>query len=144
MTTVEEVEEISLLNRTLERAEQVAREMGRYGKRIVVGPLTDSYLLRRAIQDAGLLINVTSVGMHPKTTSSPIEEASMLHPDLFVFDSVFNPLETLLMKQATAGGARTLGGLDMLVHQGARAFTIWTGVEPPVEVMKQAVIGRFR
>jgi shikimate dehydrogenase len=143
MTTDDEVHEVHLLNRTVERAEQIATAMEERGKRIVVGSLGDSNVVRQAIKNAGLLINVTSVGMHPNTTCSPIEDTSFLHPDIFVFDSVFNPLETLLVKQAKLVGAQALGGLDMLVHQGARAFTIWTGVEPPVEVMKQAIVGRF-
>ncbi len=61
-----------------------------------------------------------------------------------LYDTDFNPLETRLMRQFREAGARAYGGLDMLVYQGARSFQIWTDTEPPTDVMKQAVVGRFQ
>ena len=58
---------------------------------------------------------------------------------MVVVDIVYKPLETQLLQQARAAGARTVDGLGMLVHQGARAFEIWTGVAPPVDVMRSAI-----
>jgi shikimate 5-dehydrogenase len=55
-----------------------------------------------------------------------------------VFDLVYNPAETPLMKLATAAGAKTLGGLSMLVYQGTKGFQLWTGVEAPLEIMMAA------
>ncbi len=140
--TSPDVERITLLNRTVERAERLAEDMARVtGKRIEAGPPSEQ---RRAFRDAGLVVNVTSLGMHPNVDGSPVEDPSALHPGLTVYDTVFNPLETTLMRQARTAGARAFGGLDMLVFQGARSFEIWTGLKPSPEVMKGAVIGRFR
>lgn len=137
-----DVARITLLNRTVDRAERLADDLARItGKRIEAGPPSEQ---RRALREAGLLINVTSLGMHPDVSGSPVEDPAALHPGLTVYDTVFNPLETTLMRQARAAGARAFGGLDMLVFQGARSFEIWTGLKPSPEVMKAAVIGRFR
>jgi len=67
-----------------------------------------------------------------------------MHPDLTVFDIVYNPLETRLLKEAKLAGAKTVNGVMMLVHQGAEAFRIWTGVEPPVDIMRKAVLEGLR
>ena len=64
-------------------------------------------------------------------------------PSLTVFDVVYNPLETKLMRQARAAGAQAIGGLGMLVHQGAIAWELWTGQEAPVEVMAAAAQAAF-
>jgi shikimate dehydrogenase len=69
-----------------------------------------------------------------------IATAEDMHPDLTVFDIVYNPLETRLLKETKKAGAKAITGEMMLVYQGAEAFRIWTGVEPPIEVMKQAVL----
>jgi shikimate dehydrogenase len=137
-----EVERIAILNRTADRAERLAEDMGKLtGKRIESGSHSEQ---RTALRDAGLVVNVTSLGMHPNVSTSPVTDPGVLHSGLAVFDTVFNPLETALMRQAGSAGSRCLGGLHMLVHQGARAFEIWTGLKPPPEVMKGAVVGRLR
>lgn len=139
-----EVDGITLLNRTPARAEALARDMEKItGKPISVDAL-DAKTQARTFADAGLVINATSLGMHPEVTASPLLDDRAVHPDLVLYDTVFNPLETKLMRQFRATGAAAYGGLDMLVFQGARSFAIWTGIEPPTGVMKQAVVGRFQ
>jgi shikimate dehydrogenase len=64
----------------------------------------------------------------------------LLHDGLTVFDIVYNPLETMLMKEAKQAGARTISGLDMLVRQGALAFKMWTGRPASLEVMKKEAL----
>jgi shikimate dehydrogenase len=113
------------------------------GKTIDAGDLTTDTQMRR-FADAGLVVNGTSLGMHPNVERTPLADTDTIHSQLVLYDTVFNPLDTLLMRQFRSAGALAFGGLDMLVHQGARSFAIWTGVEPPVDVMKQAVIDRFR
>ncbi|RLI04762.1 shikimate dehydrogenase, partial [Candidatus Bathyarchaeota archaeon] len=61
-----------------------------------------------------------------------------IHPDLAVFDLVYHPLETRLLKEARMVGAKTINGLSMLIHQGAASFEIWTGIKAPIEVMMKA------
>ena len=139
-----EVRDIAILNRTAARAESLARDMERItGKRICVGAM-DAASQARAFAEAGLVVNATSVGMYPKVDVSPLLAERAVHSSLVLYDTVFNPLKTRLMSQFEAAGAPAYGGLDMLVFQGARSFEIWTGIAPPAEVMKQAVIGRFQ
>ena len=134
----EEVEEVALLNRTVEKAEALAADLDPEARRVHVGTLGGA----RAIGAAGLLINATSVGMHPRPDASPLPDPSVLHDRLTVLDIVYKPRRTRLLAQAEEAGAGTVDGLGMLVHQGARAFEIWTGVAAPVEEMKQALVGQ--
>ena len=129
-----EVEQIVLLNRTVPRAEQLATDLGG-GSRVTVGALTDSAQLA----DAGLVINSTAIGMEPHAGVSPLGDGAGLHDAMVVVDIVYKPLATQLLQQARAVGARTVDGLGMLVHQGARAFELWTGVVPPVDVMRSVI-----
>lgn len=83
-----------------------------------------------------LVVNATPMGMlhSPAEGESPLEGVDIT-PKSFVYDLVYNPAETPLLRQARAAGCRTLGGLPMLVYQGAEAFRLWTGREPPLEMM---------
>ncbi len=130
-----EVETVVLANRTVAHAEALAAALGG-GGRVRVVPLAGG---GPALRTAGLLINATTVGMHPHADASPLDDASCLHAGMAVLDTVYRPAETVLMRQARAAGARAINGLGMLVYQGARSFQIWTGVWPPVETMYQAV-----
>ena len=131
-----EVEVIALLNRTPEKAEALAADLDPGSRRVrVASPGTGA-----AVREAGLLINATSVGMHPEPEASPLPDPSVLHDRLTVLDIVYKPRRTRLLGQAEEAGAATVDGLGMLVHQGARAFEIWTGVPAPVEEMKQALL----
>jgi shikimate dehydrogenase len=85
-----------------------------------------------------LLVNTTPVGMWPKTDASPWPESLPMPGHWTVYDLVYNPVETRLLAQASAAGATTIGGLGMLVHQGALAFKLWTGQMPPTEIMHAA------
>ena len=144
LATNDDVRRVSILNRTVARAEALAHDMERItGKAIDTGDLTAD-TQSRVFADAGLVVNGTSLGMVPDVERTPLADTSVLHSELVLYDTVFNPLDTLLMRQFRSAGAPAFGGLDMLVHQGARSFAIWTGVEPPVDVMKRAIIGRFR
>lgn len=92
--------------------------------------------LQSEIEDASLLVNASPIGMHPKSHLSPIPYN--LSPNLVVYDIVYNPKETELLKQAKKAGARAVSGLGMLVRQGALAFSIFTGQPAPYQVMLDA------
>ena len=77
--------------------------------------------------------------MSPDVDETPVP-ARLLKPGLVVFDIVYNPIETRLLREAEATGAQTISGLDMLVWQGALAFEQWTGLKAPVDVMKREAI----
>ena len=91
----------------------------------------------RAARECDLIIQATPVGMQP-------DDPSLLPPEAFrpgqvVFDLIYNPAETPLLATARAAGARTANGLGMLLHQGARAFRLWTNRHPPIPVMRAAL-----
>ncbi|OGO19418.1 MAG: shikimate dehydrogenase [Chloroflexi bacterium RBG_16_50_11] len=95
--------------------------------------------LAKALSGTGLLVNATSVGMHPAVNDSPVP-AGLLDKVPFVFDIVYNPIKTKLLREAAAAGAKTIGGVDMLAWQGALAFEMWTGQAAPVELMRSEAI----
>lgn len=130
--------EIIIVNRTEGRAIELAKDISTAA---LSGNVTGRGLsgLKELLQDANILINTTTLGMHPNTETT-IATAEDLHPDLTVFDIVYNPLETRLLREAKASGAKTVSGVLMLVYQGAEAFKLWTGIEPPVELMKKTVL----
>jgi shikimate dehydrogenase len=94
--------------------------------------------LIESAREADLLVNATPVGMTPKVDGSIWPEDVPVPSHLTVFDLVYNPLETKLLKQVKQAGGRAIAGLDMLVRQGAVSFEMWTGVEPPIDVMRAA------
>ncbi|MCK4928743.1 MAG: shikimate dehydrogenase [Methanosarcinales archaeon] len=125
---------VTIANRTLERAVELARNVGSVGH--AVGTGLDG--LSRLVADSDIVVNTTSVGMHPDTGST-ILSADAMHAGQVIFDLVYNPLRTRLLKEAENAGAITIDGVMMLVLQGAESFRIWTGVKPPVDKMEQAV-----
>lgn len=99
----------------------------------------DNDTLRKELSEAGHLTNASSVGMAPNEEGCLIEDISLFHKDLAVYDIIYNPLETRLMKLAKQAGCRTANGKLMLLYQGAAAFKIWTGKDMPVEKIKRAL-----
>lgn len=130
--------EITIGNRTVERAASLANEMRETGAEAVSYGISDPDFLS-ACKRADLIVNSTSVGMlhGPAEDESPIP-ASAISPGCVVYDMVYNPTRTPLLTDAEKSGARIVGGLPMLVYQGAAAWTRWTGREAPVEVMFEA------
>lgn len=91
------------------------------------------------------IVNCTAAGMlGPHQDSSPLPSAVILRLDATVIDIVANPLQTRLMAWARMAGRRAVGGLPMLIYQGAEAFSIWTGREPPLGVMREAALDHMR
>lgn len=97
----------------------------------------ESEVLREALADSRILVNATSVGMAPKTQETLITDTTMFHKDLFVFDVIYNPQETRLLKEAKAAGCQTGNGMYMLLYQGAASFELWTGQKMPIENIKE-------
>jgi shikimate dehydrogenase len=115
---------IHLLNRTAEKAEALARDIG---PAVLPGPLADFAWLAPG---AGLVVNTTSVGMHG--SAFPDLPLDRLAPEALVTDLVYVPLETPLLAAAKARGLRTVDGLGMLLHQAVSGFEAWFGVRPEV------------
>ena len=100
-------------------------------------PATTEALVE-SVRAADLLVNATPVGMTPKVDASIWPDNVPIPSHLTVFDLVYTPLETRLLKQVKQAGGHAIAGLDMLVRQGAVSFEMWTGVEPPIDVMRAA------
>lgn len=129
---------LTILNRQLELdwAEDIAELIkADFGKVVRVLELRDEYLAE-ALESADILVNATSVGMSPNSGESPVP-AELLKDSLIVFDIVYNPIETRLLREAKAAGARTISGIDMLAWQGALAFEKWTGQTAPLDLMRK-------
>jgi shikimate dehydrogenase len=89
--------------------------------------------------EADCLINTTSLGMAPQTDVSPLSPKDLKNFS-WVVDIIYNPIKTKLLRGAEEAGCRTLSGVSMFVHQGAEQIKIWTGLEPPREVMREVVL----
>lgn len=125
------IDQLILVNRTTSKAEALAAHVQEhFGFDAMTVVESESEALKFAIQDAQLLVNTTSVGMWPEVEQTPVS-ASMLHPELIVYDLVYNPLETRLLKEAKQAGAQAIGGLDMFIGQGVAAFSKWTQIKVP-------------
>ncbi|PJF44870.1 MAG: shikimate dehydrogenase [Phototrophicales bacterium] len=96
--------------------------------------------LQSALDEADLIVNCTPVGMWPNVDESPLSGDLKIRSESTVYDLVYRPAKTRLLQQAEAAGARAIGGLGMLVYQGAAAFELWTGQTAPIEVMRQAAL----
>ena len=134
----ESVSSLVIANRTRARAETLATELRDSVKEVAALDLASSMLAER-IASADLIVNATSVGMQggPAEGRSPVVEG-LIQPTCVVHDMVYSPEATPLLKMAKDAGARVVGGLPMLVHQGAAAFERWTGVDAPIDVMYRA------
>jgi shikimate dehydrogenase len=128
-----------ILNRHVERAEELAR---RISPDVKAGALTGENLAD-VLKNADIVVNTTSVGMVPDINATPVP-AHLISSKLLVVDIVYNPIETRLLKEAKAAGARTIDGMAMLVWQGAQGFEKWTGVKAPVTVMREEVLKGLR
>jgi len=138
----QEVEELRILNRTIRKAKDLAEVLRKkFGKKIEGNSLS-AKIIRKELEDADILVNATSVGMHPKDDQSLIDP-EWLRPTLCVMDIVYNPIETRLAKDAGSVGAKVVSGVDMLVYQGAASFEIWTNHPAPVKVMKKAILNKL-
>ena len=133
--------DVLVVNRSVERGEQMAAELARKTEAQIRfeewrGPF-------RVPRDADLLVNATSVGLYPDVDRMPPVDLSDAAERLLVSDAVPNPPETALLKTARWLGFPVLDGLAMLVHQGAIGFRMWTGMEAPEAVMKEALRRAF-
>ena len=127
-----------ILNRIeeLDWAEELAQQISRVFRKEVKAWELSELNLSTALDKADVLVNATSVGMIPNTAGTPVP-LKLLRPGLVVFDIVYNPTATRLLREANQAGAKTAGGLNMLAWQGALAFEMWTGQKAPVDLMKQ-------
>jgi shikimate dehydrogenase len=128
----ENVAELFLVNRTGSKAEEIAAEIKK---------LSPSVKVSVGYPKAGvdLILNATSLGLKVDDASPLDEKQFSFKQARAVYDMIYRPVETKLLAAAKAAGCRTANGLGMLLHQGAKAFEIWTGQPAPLDVMRRAL-----
>ena len=135
---VAEIQVFNIKDAFWERAQDIVNQFNeRTACKVMLHDYEDPEVLRAAIADSAILVNGTSVGMAPKTDATIITDTTMFQPDLFVFDVIYNPKETRLLREAKAAGCKTSNGMYMLLYQGAASFELWTGQEMPVDIIKE-------
>ncbi len=132
----EGVKKIALSDIVFDKAQDLASHIEENISNVEVTALREEGL-EKEIREADILINATPVGIKPD--DPPPIDPKLLHPNLLVYDLIYNPPKTRLLSEAEEIGAKTLNGMGMLLYQGALAFTIWTSREAPIEVMARAL-----
>ncbi len=127
-----------ICNRTYEKAESIASDINKKIRRCAFALRSDHNEMAEALKDAEIIVNCTNIGMFPKVEELSIDP-SLLRSNMIVCDVIYNPDETRLLAEATRLGCRTMSGINMLINQGIESFQIWTGQEPPADVMREAV-----
>lgn len=131
------ISRLFILNRTVERAESLADQVGRGSGVSAIGLCPSDPRVPEKLADSELLVNATSVGL--SASDPPAIDPALLHPRMLVYDLIYRPRETALLLEAKKRGCRVLGGLGMLLYQGALAFELLTGQKPSEEAMKRAL-----
>lgn len=129
---------IAIANRTEAKAHALAGDVNRRGRECCRTVPMEPPALETVLRHTDILVNTTSVGMHPREGECPIPE-HLVHGGLVVCDIVYNPRQTRLLDIARQKGCRLVEGLGMLVYQGAAGFRMWTGLEAPVDAMFDAI-----
>lgn len=124
--------DVTLAARRIEQAEQLASSFSNYELRI-----TSTFSLQ--LSTFNLLVNTTPLGATPNIDQSPLPENLLLPPNTLIYDLVYNPRETKLVKDAHSQGLQATTGIGMLIEQAALSFEIWTGHNPPREIMRLSV-----
>ncbi|KHE90430.1 MAG: shikimate dehydrogenase [Candidatus Scalindua rubra] len=120
--------DITIFNRTIERAEKLSHDV-----KCRFGSFKEIHKL-----DSDILINTTSIGMFPDVDQTPVSK-NILKEGMIVFDAIYNPIETRLLREAKGKGCHTINGLSMFINQAAEQFRLWTNIDPPVELMTNVV-----
>ncbi|MEW6182922.1 MAG: shikimate dehydrogenase [Bacillota bacterium] len=132
---------IVVFNRTYERAQALSREVQANTETTAVALPWEDLNKRKAdvFQAAGVVIQTTSIGMHPEKSACPAVSPAAFRKNQLVVDLIYNPVETRFLQMAAEAGAATQNGLRMLLYQGIAAFELWTGSSPPEEIMLQGL-----
>jgi len=131
----EEPASVTIVNRTLERANELVSSLNHNGELVA----EEMGQLQQLCADADVVINTTSVGMYPHADEQPAQ-GNWLKKGAVASDLIYNPLYTAFVEDAAKHECVKHGGLGMFIYQGAFAFEYWTGKQAPVEAMKQVVL----
>ena len=142
-TLLEEgIEEISIFNRTSEKAEKIKQDFSPFFPQSSINIFSfEQDNIKDKIKEANLLVNATSIGMASQVGNTPLSDEKLFHPNLLVYDLIYHPAKTLFLKQAERAGAKIINGVPMLVYQGIESLYLWTGFKPErkevLEIIRQ-------
>ncbi len=135
---VSEIDVIARKGRSWSNAEEVvSRVNARTSCKVQMYELQDEVQMRKSIAESGILVNASSVGMSPHEEGCLIPDAGFFHSELIVSDVIYEPRRTRLLQMAEGAGCPVCNGMYMLLYQGVYAFELWTGLEMPVDLIKQ-------
>ena len=138
MFALEGVGELCICQRTVEKYEAIAATIKEYAPNVKVRHIAgDDATLKEELKDAVLFVNTTTMGYKGHEDECVIGSADVLNPDVFVYDIIYAPAETKLMKFAKEAGAKTCNGISMMLWQGAIAYKHFTGVDMPIDYVKK-------
>lgn len=136
----EKPSEIAFVGRNLAKASELAKEVAQKTQAVTDAMNFNEFRSRTVVYD--ILVHTTPVGMWPRIDDSLLEESD-LHPHQILYDIIYTPSVTELMRRADRRGAKAVGGLPMLVYQGIASFEIWTGIKPSTRVFFKALSSRL-
>ncbi|MDL2246155.1 shikimate dehydrogenase [Methanobrevibacter sp. OttesenSCG-928-K11] len=133
----ENIDNLVIINRNEDKAKSLSEDIlkSNLNENINYNSLDN---LKNELCDADIFIDTTPLGLKPN--DKPIATHDILHEDLIVNDIVYNPIKTPLLKEAEIANSKTISGIKMLLYQGAESFKIWTGINPPIDVMEEVIL----
>lgn len=131
------VKQITIANRTKEKAEKLAADCGGNTRAMSLNGV------QAKLTEFDVVVNCTSIGMSPNVGQMPMS-LETLSRDTLVSDLIYNPNKTRFLSEAEKKSARTLNGMGMFIQQGAIAFELWTGLQAPVTIMRRAVLEKLK
>lgn len=136
--------EIVVANRDEDRGRDLLRHFAlRAGAVNLTSGSAEPAVLSSLIDRAGLIVNCTSLGLSPAVEGCPVRDDTVFRPEQVVMDLIYTPLQTRLLALATKSGARTISGLEMFLHQGARSFELWLGQPMPVDAIRPVIVNEL-
>ncbi len=140
-------QEICVINRTVSKAESLVKDISEKVKSLNKTEKPETFseiaaggydIIKQSLKDSSLLINASSIGL--KNDDPHLFDYTIIDPDIFVYDMIYNPIFTPLLLEAKRKGCKTANGLTMLLHQGAKAFEIWFNRPAPLELMRNKLL----
>ncbi len=137
------VEHMDFLDTNPARSHELAAFIGHYQRCATHGSIMNEADFAKLSQNADIIINCTPAGMFPDIDGCPVSSLEAVKAEAILIDLIYNPLYTRFLLLGQAKGLKTVSGLSMLVHQAALTLKILTGLEPPVEFMKEVLLNQY-
>ncbi|MEA2022120.1 MAG: shikimate dehydrogenase [Candidatus Caldatribacteriota bacterium] len=136
----EGIKEISIFNRTLDKAGKIEKEYHAFFPDCLIQIFSiGDRCLQDKIYHADFLINTTSLGSYPDIDLNPLPENILLNQHLITYDLIYFPAKTSFLRQAEKAGAEIINGMEMLIYQAVESFYLWTGIRPEKEIVRELI-----